>query len=132
MPATTTCAGKTTDPQGRTRNCPHLIPRGTRYCPTHARQYEQRRGSSTARGYDHAHRTRAEAYRAQVRAGHPIRCWRCGQLITNPDDLDLGHDDNDRSVTRGPEHARACNRAEAGRRAHPKPQPEPQDQPPRK
>jgi hypothetical protein len=32
---------------------------------------------------------------------------------------DLGHDDHDRSITRGPEHRDRCNRAAAGRSSLP-------------
>lgn len=99
----------------RCPRCPRLIPAGTRYCPTHAREYEAKRGTSTQRGYDHTHRRQAEGWRARVRAGQLVTCWRCGKPITDPNDLDLGHDDNDRSIIRGPEHARGCSRSAAGR-----------------
>lgn len=118
MAAKRRCPGTITQPNGRTRPCPQLIPPGARYCPTHAREYEARRGTSTQRGYDYAHRRQAEAYRARVAQGTPLPCWRCGKPITDPNDLDLGHDDHDRSIVRGPEHARGCNRSAAGRSAH--------------
>lgn len=87
-------------------------------CPTISEQSrcpEHRRPNSNARGYGHAHRTQAQAWRARVAAGEHVTCWRCGQPITDPTDLDLGHDDLDRSITRGPEHAAACNRSTAGK-----------------
>jgi hypothetical protein len=44
-----------------------------------------------------------------VEAGNVI-CWRCGELIGADEPFDLGHDDQDRSQYRGPEH-QGCNRA---------------------
>jgi hypothetical protein len=38
-----------------------------------------------------------------------VDCWRCGERILPGAKWDLGHDDLDRSITRGPEH-RLCNR----------------------
>lgn len=46
--------------------CPTITPGGP--CPQHRRAAEQRRGSATARGYGHAHRT---TFRAGVLAKHP-------------------------------------------------------------
>jgi hypothetical protein len=44
-----------------------------------------------------------------VEAGH-IECWRCGYAIAPDEPWDLGHDDEDRTRYRGPEHV-ACNRS---------------------
>lgn len=98
-------------------DCPALIPHpGPRYCPTHNREREQRRGYSTARGYDRTYRAaRARAARL-VEAGQAT-CWRCGQAIKAGEPFDLGHDDEDRSIIRGPEHV-FCNRSAAGKAAH--------------
>ena len=41
-----------------TPNCPELVPVGTSRCSTCQAQAEQRRGTSTQRGYDHTHRAR--------------------------------------------------------------------------
>lgn len=63
--------------------------------------------------YSRQHRNLRATLLAQLRAGVPMTCWRCGELIAqdSPDHLiDLGHDDSDSSVWRGLEH-RACNRA---------------------
>jgi hypothetical protein len=49
-----------------------------------------------------------------VAAGR-VKCWRCGERIDPGSDWHLGHDDENRSRYRGPEHAR-CNTATAGRR----------------
>ena len=118
MAAMRRCPGNTR-PDGTPGPCPHLIPPGTRYCPTHQAAYDARRGTSTARGYGQAHRTTRAAWAPLVQAGG-VRCWRCGQLIEPGEPFDLGHDDHDRSITRGPEHQR-CNRSAAGRSAHPQP-----------
>lgn len=59
-----------------------------------------------------------QALRAQwqiVVSADRADCWRCGEHIT-PDQLwDLGHDDRDKALYRGPE-CRPCNRATSGRR----------------
>ena len=101
----------------RCLDCPTLgtWPRGR--CPTHDRTRDQARGTRQQRGYDRAHdRTRATAV-ATLRAGLTLTCWRCGNPITNENDMHIGHDDSDRSITRGPEH-RLCNLQAAGRNSH--------------
>ncbi len=87
--------------------CPALIPRGHQHCPTH------RRGSAHQRGYDHTHRTTRADYQRRMNAGERFTCWRCGKPV-DPRDWQLGHDDVDRSVTRGPEHTSGCNLRAAG------------------
>jgi hypothetical protein len=67
------------------------------------------RPNSSQRGYDTAWQRTRKAWEARVKTG-TVACWRCGGLITATDQWDLGHDDRDRSIIRGPEHA-ACNRA---------------------
>ncbi|GAB3429872.1 hypothetical protein [Actinophytocola sediminis] len=66
-----------------------------------------RRGTTTERGYGAEHQQlRAEllpwAY------GRP--CPRCGDLMHEGQELDLGHDDEDRAEYQGMEHA-TCNRS---------------------
>lgn len=78
-------------------------------CPDCARRHWRGRGTTSQRGYGPDHRALREQYRPLVEAGD-VRCWRCGELIAPGDAWDLGHDDRDRSVYRGPEH-RAHNRA---------------------
>lgn len=68
-------------------------------------------GRTTARGYGIKHQRLREKWKLKVDRGG-VTCWRCGELITAGEPWDLGHDDRDRAVTRGPEHA-ACNRATA-------------------
>jgi predicted kinase len=69
------------------------------------------RGTTLQRGYGADHRRERAKWAPLVEAGQ-VRCWRpeCGQPIRPGQPWDLGHDDHDRSVYRGPEHA-ACNRA---------------------
>lgn len=94
--------------------CPN--PAAGRYCPEHNREYEERRGTTAARGYGSEHqRARARAAR-DVAAGR-ARCARCGELILKGQPWDLGHTD-DRTGYLGPEHAGPCNRAAGGRAAH--------------
>jgi hypothetical protein len=70
--------------------------------------------SREARGYGLRHTTIRKQVGRLVAAGGAV-CWRCESAIEPGEPWDLGHDDVDRSVYRGPEH-RACNRATAGRR----------------
>ena len=93
--------------------CP--IVTDTTRCPTHTRERDKARGTTTQRGYGSAHQREAKAWQRKVATGARILCWRCNEPITDPTDVHLGHDDNDRSVTRGPEHGRACNLSAAGR-----------------
>ncbi len=92
--------------------CPTILTGGERYCTRHARDYEQRRGTSTQRGYDSSHTAQRAAIQARIDRGEIIRCWRCGVQITGRA-WDLGHDDHDRSITRGAE-CQPCNRSAGG------------------
>ena len=74
------------------------------------------RKTTTQRGYDGHHKKLRKHYAIIVAAGQAT-CWRCNQPILADEEWDLGHDDNDRTQYRGPEHARRCNRAAAGRKA---------------
>jgi hypothetical protein len=73
-------------------------------------------GVTTARGYGNAHQKLRKLWAIRVAAGG-VNCWRCGNPILPGMEWDLGHSDYDRSVWMGPEHARQCNRAAAGRKA---------------
>jgi hypothetical protein len=44
-----------------------------------------------------------------------VSCWRCGELLPPSNGFDLGHDDDDIAIYRGPEHI-DCNRRTATRR----------------
>ena len=94
--------------------CPNIA--AGRYCPQHNREYEQARGTKAERGYDARFRETRRAIAPRVAAGL-VDCWRCGERIGPGEPFDLGHDDHDRSIIRGPEHPR-CNRSAAGRSAH--------------
>lgn len=59
--------------------------------------------------YDRAHR-RLRAQLAPLVAAGQATCWRCTELIPPGAPWDLGHDDDDPSLYRGPEHQR-CSRA---------------------
>lgn len=99
-------------------DCPH--PAAGRYCPTHNREYEAKRGNSNTRGYGANHQALRRAFIPEIQAG-TMNCWRCGQPIQPDEAWDLGHHDEDRTKYMGPEHARRCNRAAAGRRSHTQP-----------
>ena len=78
-------------------------------------------GGTSQRGYGWQHQKRRKAYEPLVKLGRAT-CWRCGEPIHPDAKWDLGHDDHDRSITRGPEHVgRECpaggNRATATRRS---------------
>lgn len=96
-------------------NCPQLVPQGQRFCHAHAHAYNQQRGSSTARGYDAAHRHLRRAWEARLATGETHACAKCGQPVTATDQWDLGHTDNRQSWT-GPEH-RSCNRKDGQHKA---------------
>jgi hypothetical protein len=94
--------------------CPN--PATGRYCTQHNREADKARGSREARGYTNAHRELRKAFIPEHQAG-TLTCWRCKQIIPANEPFDLGHDDEDRTIYRGPEHTR-CNRSAAGKRAH--------------
>lgn len=99
-----------------TPGCPTLTDKPR--CLTHRREAEQARGTRAERGYDAAHiRARAE-WQRRIDSGEPVTCWRptCRQPIVGRA-WHLGHDDTDRSITRGPECI-TCNLSAAGRAAH--------------
>jgi hypothetical protein len=70
--------------------------------------------SRTERGYGLEHQQLRQRWAPIVAAG-TVRCPRCGRDIHAGQAWDLGHDDQDRSLYTGPEHA-LCNRR-AGARA---------------
>jgi len=80
------------------------------------------RPTSAQRGYDHKHQKLRKREARKVEAGL-AHCWRCLSEGKSKEEAwiepgsawDLGHDDKDRTMYRGPEHAR-CNRSTTSRR----------------
>lgn len=74
-------------------------------------------GRTVANGYGKEHKRLRAQIAQRMHNGEIFFCWRCRRLI-NPErqPWDLGHDDIDRSIYRGPEHV-FCNRATKRRRA---------------
>ena len=96
--------------------CPTAYADRNTHCPAHRRQADRARGTRQARGYDRDHdRLRAD-WAPKVATG-AVTCWRCGDPITRGEPWHLGHDDNDRTTYRGPEHE-LCNLSAAGKSAH--------------
>lgn len=98
--------------------CPEVQPESR--CKDHRRAKDKARGSAAERGYGQVHRATRAQWAPMVATGH-VRCWRCGEPIEAGAAWDLGHDDEDRSKYRGPEHvgrecAKGGNRSTAGRR----------------
>ena len=93
-------------------DCPRLTPTGPR-CPDCVRARDGARGTRQQRGYDAAHDRLRSQYQRRMNRGEPFNCWRCSEPI-NPEHWMLGHDDNDRSIYRGPECV-PCNCAVTGR-----------------
>lgn len=100
--------------------CPTITNR-TR-CKAHERAKDKARGTRQQRGYDAAHDKLRAQYQRRMDAGEEFTCWRresprCTGTI-DPQRWQLGHDDHDRSVYRGPECV-PCNLATSGRRISP-------------
>lgn len=93
-------------------------PGHSRRCPNCARAVDRRRGSTAARGYGADHRSLRAEWQAVIDSGEIVVCWRpgCRAVITGRA-WHLGHDDEDRTITRGPECV-ACNLHHAGKAAH--------------
>jgi hypothetical protein len=90
--------------------CPELTT--TTRCTTHTSANNKVQGTRQERGYGPAHQ-RTRAWWAPKVAAGTVKCWRCKKRISPLEPWDLGHDDLDRSIWRGPEHV-LCNR---GKRA---------------
>jgi hypothetical protein len=75
-----------------------------------------RPASTTARGYGAQHQALRKEWAPLVATGQ-VTCPRCGWPISPSQAWDLGHDDHDRTVYRGPEHQR-CNRAAGARKGN--------------
>lgn len=69
-----------------------------------------------AAGYGAQHRKLRARWAPLVATG-TVACWRCSRLIERGARWHLGHDDQDRTKYRGPEHVR-CNLSGASAEAH--------------
>lgn len=95
--------------------CPTLTDQ-TR-CPQHTRERDKARGKRAhGSGTDWQHTKLRRSYQRRMDAGEQFSCWCCGRPI-DPNHWHLGHDDQDRSVYRGPERPE-CNLRAAGQAAH--------------
>lgn len=92
--------------------CPNLT--NTTRCPDCTRTRDRARGTRQQRGYGYDHDRLRAQYQRRMDEGETFTCWRCPRPI-DPTSWDLGHDDHDRSVTRGPECIK-CNRSTSSRR----------------
>jgi len=70
--------------------------------------------TTTSRGYGSAHQRERRRWKLIVDRGEAW-CWRCQEWLDPAQPWDLGHDDHDRNVYRGPECIK-CNRATRARR----------------
>ena len=96
------------------RGCPRVTE--SRYCTEHARAHDKARGTKTQRGYGKAFQDERKVWVRMVETGE-VNCWRCLNPILPGAEFHLGHDDNDRSIIRGPEHPH-CNLSAAGKASH--------------
>lgn len=96
------------------KGCPKILTNGERYCPTHAREYEGRRGTPTARGYGAEHRAIRRQWQQRIDNGERITCATCPVVITGTA-WQLGHDHARGVGYLGPQCVR-CNTSEGGRR----------------
>lgn len=97
-----------------TPGCPTLVKAGARggRCTPCQRAADKARGSRTDRGYGPDHIRLRKQWQHRIDTGEHVTCWRCGKPITGTG-WQLGHDDHDRTITRGPECA-TCNLRAAG------------------
>lgn len=98
-------------------SCPELTT--TRHCGACAAEYERKRGTRQARGYDRAYDLARKRWAPKVAACtvqcHAPVCVESVRLILPMQAWDLGHDQQ-RNI-RGPEHA-TCNRSAGGKASH--------------
>lgn len=95
----------------------------SRYCAKHQAAHDKARGTATQRGYGKEFYAIRREYSEQHKT-QPLTCWRCGKHIPIGETFNLGHDDWDRTIIRGPEHEH-CNLNAAGLASHGLPAPQP-------
>jgi hypothetical protein len=95
--------------------CPTLHERAG-LCPVHSRERDRARGTKAERGYGPVFQRTRRMWVQRIALGG-VECVRCGKPITSADPFDLDHDDNDRSIIRGPA-CPSCNRSAGGRLSH--------------
>lgn len=101
------------------RNCPKpnciRVADGS-YCREHNAEHDKKRGTKAARGYGYGFKAQRREY-AKQHMTQALTCWRCGEQIPIGEPFHLGHDDDDRTIIRGPEHP-LCNLEAAGKASH--------------
>lgn len=95
-------------------NCPKVV--NKRYCVEHEQEYEAKRGTKRQRGYDAQFNRTRKWWEPRVELGL-VDCWRCGKPLEPGITWHLGHDDDDRTIIRGPE-CPPCNLSAAGKASH--------------
>ena len=90
----------------RRNGCGKPATRG-KFCDGDAAVYERERGTTQERGYGARHEALRVKWAPIVERGEGV-CWRCERAIDPAGGWHLGHDDDDRSIYRGPEHV-DCN-----------------------
>lgn len=83
----------------------------------HQAQLPGRKLTSVEKGYDWQHKLLRAEFMDRMKRGERFDCWRCDVRIDPSLPWDLGHDDEDRTVYRGPEHV-GCNRGKSPRPAY--------------
>lgn len=96
------------------RGCPEVTDQ--RQCKAHRAEADRARGTKAERGYGKEYQADRRVWVRMVAEG-VVNCWRCLKPILPGADFHLGHDDNDRSIVRGPECPH-CNTSAAGKAAH--------------
>jgi len=94
--------------------CPEITDQSR--CRVHRAEADRARGTKTQRGYGKQFQSERKVWVRMVAEG-VVSCWRCLKPIAPGADFHLGHDDHDRTITRGPECPK-CNLSAAGKASH--------------
>ena len=118
-----TCGGKIINPDNPDdrRNCPALADGSDNLCAKHRKEYEQRRGTTTERGYGSEHQKIRKWLIFQLKLIPPQDriCELCGEIMLMSEELHADHVTrlvDDPSAKAGRMTHRACNegRSKAG------------------